>query len=51
MTINQNEIESIRQEWGARLLILGHHYQSPAVLAHAEVKSKVVLVGTLTPIF
>ncbi len=34
---NHNEIEAIRQEWGKRLLILGHHYQSPAVLAHADV--------------
>jgi len=37
MTINHDEIETIRREWGTRLLILGHHYQSPAVLAHADV--------------
>jgi quinolinate synthase len=30
-------IERIRKEWGARLLILGHHYQSPSVLRHAHV--------------
>ena len=30
-------IESIRREQGARLLILGHHYQAPAVLRHADV--------------
>lgn len=33
----ESEIEVIRREWGARLMILGHHYQSPAVLAHADV--------------
>jgi len=32
-----NDIEAIRRERGARLLILGHHYQSPAVLRHADV--------------
>lgn len=37
MTLVKDEIESIRQEWGARLMILGHHYQNPAVLAHADV--------------
>lgn len=37
MTTNLEEIESIRREWGTRLLILGHHYQSPAVLSHADV--------------
>ena len=37
MTTNQDEIEGIRREWGQRLLILGHHYQSPAVLAQADV--------------
>ena len=30
-------IEAVRKEWGARLLILGHHYQSPDVLRHADV--------------
>lgn len=33
----ESEIEVIRREWGSRLMILGHHYQSPAVLAHADV--------------
>ncbi len=37
MTTNHDEIEGVRQEWGTRLLILGHHYQSPTVLAHADV--------------
>ncbi len=32
-----NEIEEIRRTWGSRLLILGHHYQSPSVLRHADV--------------
>jgi quinolinate synthase len=30
-------IETIRKEWGARLLILGHHYQRQTVLRHADV--------------
>jgi quinolinate synthase len=30
-------VESLRRTWGLRLLILGHHYQSPAVLRHADV--------------
>ncbi len=30
------QIESIRQEWGERLLILGHHYQRSSVVAHAD---------------
>lgn len=30
-------IEAIRVEWGKRLLILGHHYQKPDVLRHADV--------------
>lgn len=35
---NANEqIERIRREWGARLLILGHHYQRERVLRHADV--------------
>ena len=29
-------IERIRKQWGARLLILGHHYQRDGVLAHAD---------------
>ncbi|MDP6631143.1 MAG: quinolinate synthase NadA [Kiritimatiellia bacterium] len=29
-------IDAIREEWGDRLLILGHHYQRPSVLAHAD---------------
>jgi quinolinate synthase len=31
------DIETARRQWGARLLVLGHHYQSPAVLGHADV--------------
>lgn len=30
------DIESIRREWGRRLLILGHHYQRSSVLRHAD---------------
>ena len=37
MTDYCQNIEAIRKEWGTRLLILGHHYQSPAVLRHADV--------------
>lgn len=31
-----SDIESIRREWGRRLLILGHHYQHSSVLCHAD---------------
>jgi len=31
-----NRIDAIREEWGDKLLILGHHYQRPSVLAHAD---------------
>lgn len=37
MALINDEIEVIRKERGARLLILGHHYQSPEVLSHADV--------------
>lgn len=30
------KIEAIRQEWGERLLILGHHYERSSVVAHAD---------------
>ena len=30
------QIDSIREEWGSRLLILGHHYQRSSVVAHAD---------------
>lgn len=30
------QIEAIRQSWGRRLIVLGHHYQRPAVLSHAD---------------
>jgi quinolinate synthase len=30
------EIERIRGEWGKRLLVLGHHYQSSRVLRHVD---------------
>lgn len=30
------QIEAIRKEWGTKLLILGHHYQSSSVLRHAD---------------
>ena len=32
------KIEVIRREYGSRLLILGHHYQRQAVLAHADAR-------------
>jgi quinolinate synthase len=31
-----DRIDAVRREWGARLLILGHHYQRAAVLRHAD---------------
>lgn len=31
-----DEIEAIRSKWGRRLLVLGHHYQHPDVLRHAD---------------
>jgi quinolinate synthase len=31
-----SRIDQIRQEWGERLLILGHHYQHDSVLHHAD---------------
>ncbi len=37
MSDNNLDIENIRREWRDRLLILGHHYQSPDVLRHADV--------------
>ncbi len=36
MTEPAREIESIRKQFGSRLLILGHQYQSPEVLAHVD---------------
>jgi len=30
------EIEALRREMGNRLLVLGHHYQRPSVLRHAD---------------
>jgi len=30
------EIDRVRAQWGAKLRILGHHYQRPAVLRHAD---------------
>jgi quinolinate synthase len=36
MTDTATEIEALRRQWGPRLLILGHHYQRAAVLAHAD---------------
>lgn len=33
-----DDIEALRQEWGARLLILGHLYQDDTVLRHADVQ-------------
>ncbi len=36
MTDTSLRISAIREEWGDRLLILGHHYQRPSVLKHAD---------------
>lgn len=36
MNNTSEQIESIRREWGGRLLILGHHYQRSSVIAHAD---------------
>lgn len=36
MTELAQQIETIREEWGKRLLILGHHYQRATVVAHAD---------------
>ena len=33
----RDSIETIRRDLGPRLLILGHHYQNPDVLRHADV--------------
>ena len=30
-------IQAIKTEWGNRLCILGHYYQTPAILAHVDV--------------
>jgi quinolinate synthase len=37
MTDIHEDIETIRRKRGAGLLVLGHHYQSPSVLRHADV--------------
>jgi len=31
-------IQRVREEWGSRLLILGHHYQQDPVIAHADLR-------------
>lgn len=31
-----SEIRAVKEEWGERLLILGHHYQRSSVLQHAD---------------
>lgn len=36
MSSISQQIEEIRTEWGARLLILGHHYQRSSVIVHAD---------------
>jgi quinolinate synthase len=36
MTSISQEIEALRQQWGKRLLILGHYYQTDEVLKHAD---------------
>jgi len=37
MTEMHDDIEAIRRQKGAGLLVLGHHYQNPSVLRHADV--------------
>ena len=37
MPDSSQEIDAIRLQMGHRLLVLGHHYQNPAVLRHANV--------------
>lgn len=37
MKIVDERIESRRRDWGKKLFILGHHYQSPSVLRHVDV--------------
>ncbi len=36
MNAVEQEIKAIRNEWGSRLLILGHHYQRSSVIAHVD---------------
>ncbi len=31
-------IEAVRQKWGERLVILGHHYQQDEVIAHSDLR-------------
>jgi quinolinate synthase len=31
-------IETIREDWGERLMILGHHYQQDEVIAHSDLR-------------
>jgi len=31
-------IEAIREDWGERLMILGHHYQQDEVIAHSDLR-------------
>ena len=38
MSETGDKIDTIRQEWGERLLILGHHYERSSVVAHADEK-------------
>lgn len=37
MNETSQSIDAIRKELGSRLLVLGHHYQDPSVLRHADV--------------
>lgn len=34
----QQRIEAVRQQYGSRLLILGHHYQQDQVIAHSDLR-------------
>ena len=34
----QRRIESVRADWGKRLLILGHHYQQDEVIQHSDLR-------------
>jgi quinolinate synthase len=37
MSTIAEQIDEIRRQWGNKLVILGHHYQRPSVLQHADI--------------
>lgn len=38
MTTLTERIQAVRADWGERLFILGHHYQRPEVIRHADAR-------------